>query len=333
MKVVGALIAAAAAFLVTVLVLRGGHLPGSMATTAPSSTMPGATISTSLPPRPPETDPAKLLLSALTYRDVDKVRDILTQHPELVNQPINKELPLWRACASRSLPIVQVAVEKGANLNVPNAQHQTALWTAVISDNLDIVKYLIDKGADPKALQDDGETLLWAAGSKPMAELLISAGVDPKHKNINKDTALHQACRFSIVDVVRVLLDNGLDIEAQGNWDMRPIHSSASSLTGDSRPVLKLLLDRGANINSHGFNGQTVFHECVLFNRYDAAVVLFSDRRANPNLKDKNGATPLDMDKVTSQTDRVKLINLLIRHGAVRGNGAPQTLIPKPKDE
>jgi ankyrin repeat protein len=267
-------------------------------------------------------EPAQALYNAIRIiPDAKKVKRLLDEHPDWINREISGERPLWLACEARSLPMVQVIVEHGADVKFSNAKHQTLLWPAVNYDDLAIVKYLIEHGADPKALQDDKQTLLWAAETKPMAEFLIASGVDPKHKDVNGDTALHQACRHSLLEVVRVLLDNGLDIEAKGHWDMRPLQSAASTFTGDPRPVVNLLLQRGANIDSHGYRGQTALHECALYNRLEMAELLLA-RGAQPDLKDDDGRTPVDTANLAGKSERALLINLLIQHGA------PGVLIP-----
>jgi len=278
-----------------------------------------------------ETDPAKLLFRALVFRDVGEVTKILDAHPELVNKQVNKTYPLWVASESQSLALVRAVVERGADLKVRSKDNQTILWAAVTADDLDTVKYLVGKGADVKALQDDKQSLLWAAPSKAMAEYLLAAGIDPKMKDANGDTALHQACRHSHADVVEVLLDRGLDIEAKGHWNMPPLHAAASTLTGEPRAVVNLLLQRGANINARGFEGHTVIHECAFYNRLPMAEMLLS-RGAEPDLKDDKGRTPLDIAYIAGKADRVRMINLLIKHGA--GEGRPDgILLPVPKDE
>ena len=267
-------------------------------------------------------DPAQALYNAIRILpDARKVARLLDEHPDWINREISGERPLWLACEARSLPMVQVIVDHGADTKFTNASHQTVLWPAVNYDDLEIVKYLVAHGADLKALQDDSKTLLWAAETKPMAEFLIAAGVDPKHKDVNGDTALHQACRHSLLEVVRLLLDHGLDIEAQGHWGMRPLQSAASTFTGDPKPVVNLLLQRGANIDSHGYRGQTALHECALYNRFEMAELLLA-RGAQPDLKDDDGRTPVDTANLAGKSERVLMINLLIQHGA------PGVLIP-----
>src|SRR5262249_21687031 len=149
------------------------------------------------------------LFKAIELQDEEEALKVLQAHPELANKSLRKVPFLWRACELGSLPLVKSLVEKGAKFDVRNYQNRTPLWPAVFYKHDDIVKYMIEKGADPKIPQDDDQTLLWAAHTKEMAEFLIKAGIDPKHRDIRKDTALHEACRNCLVDVVRVLLDHG----------------------------------------------------------------------------------------------------------------------------
>lgn len=276
-------------------------------------------------PAPPPTPSRQLFLAIRISPDERKVRQLLAHHPDLINKEISGASPIWMACESRSLPLVKAVVESGADLKVINADHKTVLWPAVSYNSVPIVNYLIEKGVDPKALQDDGQTLLWAAQNKPMAELLVAAGIDPKQKDINGDTALHLACRHSLLELTEFLLDKGLDIEAKGHWHMPPLHIAASTGTGDPRPVVNLLLRRGADIDSRGFHGHTVIHECALYNRLDMADLLLA-RNAQPDLKDDEGRTPMDVALLAGKIERVALINLLIKRGA------PGVLIPVSKD-
>ena len=265
-------------------------------------------------------DPASRLYSALLYRQTPDVRRILEEHPELANANLKGTRPLAIACESRNLELVQAVIEKGADVNAKAADGWSILFWAVANDSTEVVKHLILKGADPKAREVDGETLLWAAPSTEMANFLISKGVDPHAKDNFGDTALHAACRKARRDVVELLLNAGIHVETKGRWDMLPLHSAASSVTGDPRPVVNLLLQRGAKINSKGFQGHTVIHEAAFYNRYEMADLLLSNG-AEPNLKDANGQTPMDLAYKAGKDERVPLINLLIRHGA------PGTLI------
>ena len=265
-----------------------------------------------------ETDPVKLLRHHLLYRDAAQVSKVLKEHPELVDKEIDKVRPLFAAAEKGSLPLVKAVVDCGADLKARNRQHQTVLRPAVASDNLELVKFLVSKGCDPKALQDDGENLLFAATTREMAEYLISVGVDPKQKSELGDTALHEQCRNARKDVVEVLLDHGMSVETVGRWNMPPLHSAACTMTEDPDPrkLVLFLLERGADINSRGFQGHTALHECAIYNRYDMAVLLLS-HGAEPDVKDDDKRTALETAKWLGKVDRMPLIKLLLRRGAV----------------
>jgi ankyrin repeat protein len=267
------------------------------------------------PPSTSDSEPATQLYRALLYANTTQVRQVLEQRPDLANAQINGTRPLAQAGESGQLELVQALVEKGAQINVKAGEDWSVLWWAVRGGSVEVVKYLILKGGDPLARETDGETLLWAAPNKEMAQFLISRGVDPKARDKFNDTALHAACRNSKKDVVELLLNAGIHVETKGRWDMPPLHSAACTLTGDPRPIVHLLLSRGANVNSRGFEGHTALHETAFFNCLEMADLLLT-HGADPNLKDSKGRTPVDSAILAGKRERVRIINLLIRNGA-----------------
>lgn len=274
-----------------------------------------------------EKDPAKLLIHALLYRDPERVRKVLSEHRDFIDKPINGTRALAIACESKSLPLVKALMDFKPDLKIRTTDDKSMLWLAVSSDSLPVARYLIEQGCDPREVDKHGSTLLWAVDSKPMAQFLIGSGVDPKAINKQGDTALHAACRHSLRDVAELLIDSGVHVDTPGRWKMPPLHSAATTITGDPRSTVLMLLARGANIDARGFQGHTVIHECAFYNRLEMADLLLS-RGAAVNLKDEHGKTPLDLAKEFSgKAERIRMMNLLIRHGA------PGRIQPVPSDE
>jgi len=293
-------------------------------TTTVSTAGPKVYEDAGLPKR--EESPEQTFFNYLVFRDLPRARAMLAERPNLATQKINGTTPLAVACNSRMPELVDLILQHKPDLKSKTSVGLSMMWVAVSSDSIPVVQRLADAGADLKAREFDGETLLWAAQSRAMAEYLIKAGVDVRARDNPKDTAVHMACRNSRRDVVEVLLDAGLGVEEKGRWGMPPLHAAASSLTGDPRSVVHFLLLRGADINSRGYNGHTALHEAAFFNRLEMADLLLS-RGAEVNARDKDGKTPKDLAEQAGKRDRIRLINLLVKHGA------PGVLEPIPLDD
>ncbi len=283
-----------------------------------------------------EMTPSRQFFNAMVFRDVDTVRKILAEHPELARTPTNGTTPIAIAVSSRMVPLAQAIIERKPDMSVKTDEGWSMAWLAVESDSIPVVKYLIEQGVDVKARERDGETLLWTASSREMAEFLIKAGVDPKARDKANDTALHAACRYSRKEVVELLLDSGLKVDERGHWNMLPIHSAASSPIGDARPLVNYLItQKQADVNAKGFNGHTALHEAAFYNRLDMADLLLS-LDAEVDAKDNDKKTPMELAILAGKKDRLRLINLLIKHGAIdpkTGKVGILEPLPKPGDE
>src|SRR5258708_32648224 len=99
-----------------------------------------------------------------------------------------------------------------------------------------------------------------------MIEMLLKAKADPTAPLTKSgDTALMMAARTGRVDAVKVLLDNGANVNAKETWgDTTALMWAVSQ---KYPPVVKLLIERGADVNARskfvpsasgrGFEGTT----------------------------------------------------------------------------
>ena len=108
-------------------------------------------------------------------------------------------------------------IAKGANVNAARADGVTPLLQAVLTSDVKMVKLLIAKGADVKA----------------------------RNTSINV-TALH-ASVFN-PEMTKLLLDAGAEPDAATSSGQTPMFGAV--VRGGASPVLRMLMDKGANVNA-----------------------------------------------------------------------------------
>jgi RNA polymerase sigma factor (sigma-70 family) len=112
-----------------------------------------------------------------------------------------------------------------------------------------------------------------------------------QHNAHNGWTPLHLAAHYGHLDVVRMLLDHGADIEAVSQNAIANTPLSAAAW-GDHRDIVAALLDHGAQVDAPNAWGSTALRRAVDAGREELARLLLS-RGADPLRADSAGLTPL----------------------------------------
>lgn len=108
----------------------------------------------------------------------------------------------------------------------------------------------MNANVDDRGSKGDCTPLMEASsgGFIDIVRLLMESGSDMNAQSQAGNTALIYACCGGYEDVVEVLLDHGAEIEAHNENGHTPLMEAAS---GGHVGVAKMLLERGACINSH----------------------------------------------------------------------------------
>ena len=158
-----------------------------------------------------------------------------------------------------------------------------------------IFKILLKYGADPNALYSNDNTLhrvpilhMVLYSIKSVQEL-INHGVNVNGSNLNGDICLHTPiCRS---DVVKLLIDNGVNVNAVGSYGATPLIIQASMGNVD---MVKVLLENGADVNAKNDNGVTALHRAATTS-YDKIVKLLLIHGADRSICDDNGHTATNL--------------------------------------
>jgi ankyrin repeat protein len=114
-------------------------------------------------------------------------------------------------------------------------------------------------------------------------------------------TPLHLASYFGNEEMARALLDNGADPDAVScnAMSLRPLHSACA---GRSRVIVKMLLQRGAQVNTRQHGGWTPLHSAT--NNGDLPTVeLLLASGADPSLASDDGKTSFDLATEPGKAD------------------------------
>ena len=128
-----------------------------------------------------------------------------------------------------------------------------------------VVRMLEMRSIDVEAMRggrENGWTCLMTAacnGHLDICRLLIDKGAQVEAINSIGWTPLHQAARYGYVGIVRLLCDRGADVEARDNDDRRPLHLAA--YWGHISVVKELIEERNAEINARDDVGWTALRD------------------------------------------------------------------------
>ena len=209
-----------------------------------------------------------------------KMAKLLIEHDSDINIK-NKDGKnmIMIACENGNEEMFNLLLENNADINEKSSWGASALIYASEKGNINIMKYLIDNGIDVNGKADDnGDTpLLWAVtGQNPYeaSKLLIENGADVNATN-NSGVAPATILAGSVPKVVKLLKDNGADLDTKFADDDPPIAIAASV---GNLEIVKALVENGADVNYYpnDMNYTAIYH-AIDQGCYEVAEYLFKN--------------------------------------------------------
>jgi CDK inhibitor PHO81 len=131
--------------------------------------------------------------------------------------------------------------------------------------------------------------------------------------NINGRTPLHEACIVGRMDLVKLCIERGIDIEARDAYDRRPLHYAA--MHGRSS-ICQFLMERGANPLTTDMDGYTPLIQAVISGHVDCVQIFVADSADNLALGPTAQSNDLIPLTLACQYGHEEVARLLLRHGA-----------------
>ncbi|KAL6692009.1 ankyrin repeat-containing domain protein [Trichoderma pleuroticola] len=213
-----------------------------------------------------------------------------------------------------NLTMVNLLLDRGADVDAQRGGWGSALQTAVKDEHLNMLKLLIERGADINGPSNEaGCVLLSAAENMNCLRFLLDNGADVNKRgsgNMEK-TALCEAAKAKNWEAFDLLLEHGANVSL-GGMGGYPLHE------GEFRR-LELLLSLGADPNAQDAKGETALHKACGHHklRYSPTCVqiaqLLIDCGADVNIVGESHGTALQR---AAYKGCLNMVKLLLENGA-----------------
>lgn len=220
--------------------------------------------------------------------------------PHLVDVDIetdsNHDTALTLACAGGHEELVQLLLNRGANIEHRDKKGFTPLILAATAGHAKVVETLLNAGAHIEAqserTKDTPLSLACSGGRYEVVEILLQRGANKEHRNVSDYTPLSLAASGGFVNIIKLLLDNGAEINSRTGSKLGISPLMLAAMNGHATAV-KLLLDMGSDINAQIETNRNTALTLACFQGRHEVVSLLLDRKANVEHRAKTGLTPL----------------------------------------
>jgi ankyrin repeat protein len=250
---------------------------------------------------------------AVRMRSLEMVRILLQRGANPNIYPDDNMTALFQAAQNGDFEIIHLLLQHGADPNIHPYRGGTALCLAARDGNLEIIHLLLQHGADPNIHPYRGGTALcWAAARKKNLEIvnvLLQHGADPNFCP-NSGTALCWAARNGHFEIINSLLQHGADPNICPNRGMIALCWAAARK--ENLEIVNVLLQHGDDPNFCPNSGTALCWAAR--NRNLEIINLLLQHGADPNISPGGDITALCW--AAARKENLEIVNVLLQHGA-----------------
>ncbi|ORX44721.1 ankyrin [Piromyces finnis] len=178
--------------------------------------------------------------------------------------------PLICAIQTGSLPIIELLIENGANVNhIIKNKNKSVLTFAIELSELEIVKHLVNCGADVNFKNESGVSILGEAIDNLKWEIfkfLVNFNANNcMSGDIYEKDIVEKVIANNKLDILKFLVINNLNINMKDKEGNTPL---AYAIKAQNSDIVKYLIENGANINHKNNKGQSYDDVNLAYNSY-----------------------------------------------------------------
>ncbi len=239
----------------------------------------------------PTANPSEALLKACGQGKFDKAMEALNAGADVnASSHNNKSTPLIIASQFGHLDLVNLLLERGADVNAKNGSGNTALHLAILYNSSDVVMALINAGADIDAVNNKNVSALDILPTTKKLKGTDAWKALMKHK---LQPSFLKLCRSGSVEEINEAIEAGVNVNASNKISATALIFAAKENTPE---VVELLVKAGAELDSQDIYGNTALIYATSYNSEEVVKVLL-DSGASTNVINIQGYKALDYAK------------------------------------
>nr|XP_019961025.1 PREDICTED: protein phosphatase 1 regulatory subunit 12A isoform X1 [Paralichthys olivaceus] len=233
-------------------------------------------------------DDGAVFLAACSSGDTEEVLRMLDRGADINYANVDGLTALHQACIDDNVDMVTFLVEHGASINQPDNEGWIPLHAAASCGYLDIAEYLISQGANVGVVNSEGETPLDIAEEEAMEELLQN---EINRQGLDIEAARKEEERIMLKDARQWLNSGQIQDIRHAKSGGTALHVAAAKGYVE---VLKLLIQTGYDVNIKDYDGWTPLHAAAHWGKEEACRILV-ENLCDMDLINKMGQTPFDV--------------------------------------
>lgn len=213
---------------------------------------------------------------AIQYDRIEAIRLLIARRANCQQPDHAGVRPIHRAAQYGSIDALHVLIgQEHVPVNVRSLNERTPLHNAASSGNVDVLRYLLENGMAQHLEDHDiyDFTPLYLtvdAGHLAAMNFLISRGANVNTRDVYLWTLLHRAAYRGYTRITTELLPRiSAEGRAQDNWT--PLHEAADKGQFD---IVKILVDHNVNLDAQVRTGETAVDIAAASNHQDIAEYL-----------------------------------------------------------
>ncbi|XP_023807899.1 protein phosphatase 1 regulatory subunit 12A isoform X2 [Oryzias latipes] len=233
-------------------------------------------------------DDGAVFLAACSSGDTEEVLRMLDRGADINYANVDGLTALHQACIDDNVDMVTFLVEHGASVNQPDNEGWIPLHAAASCGYLDIAEYLISQGASVGVVNSEGETPLDIAEEEAMGELLKN---EINRQGVDIEAARKEEERIMLRDARQWLNSGQIQDVRHAKSGGTALHVAAAKGYVE---VLKLLIQAGYDVNIKDYDGWTPLHAAAHWGKDEACRILV-ENLCDMDVVNKMGQTAFDV--------------------------------------